>query len=235
MLWNGTAEFKKYYEAYLGLQREDETENAVIAFSENRERPINKRFIYKMILTEYENRPVLSLPPGIRNELPDGLFEYLKTARFDGISGRLSDLIEKEGEYPAAFHGLRAAKMYRMIRNGKEPGSAGWKSPEGFDLIWMAQMRKFMARKGGKIIGYCKISDIDYGYGNIVVWTEEEYRNRGIAKELLCRLTVQCRELGIEPVYLVSSTNSASVALAESAGFETVQIEYTACDIKMED
>lgn len=38
----------------------------------------------------------------------------------------------------------------------------------------------------------CKISDIYFGFGNIVIFTDENFRNQGLATTLLNLLLIKC-------------------------------------------
>ena len=89
----------------------------------------------------------------------------------------------------------------------------------------MDEYRKYVALINGEIIGYCKVSDVIAGYGNLVVWVEESRRRLGIAESLVRLMIKKCYEEEIEPMYLVKTGNHASIALAQKLGFQVKQRE----------
>lgn len=74
--------------------------------------------------------------------------------------------------------------------------------------------------KNGKIVSYSSVTDLPYGGANIAVWTHEEHRKRGYGAMCVRQAVNWCGENNRVPIYLVSSTNVASIRLADKLGFE---------------
>ena len=96
---------------------------------------------------------------------------------------------------------------------------------EEYDYIYIDEMRKYVAKSEEKTIGYCKVSDIDFGFGNIVVYIDENYRRQGLGSTLLNMMIQKCLELNINPVYVADSSNNSSINLAAKFGFSIASME----------
>lgn len=76
--------------------------------------------------------------------------------------------------------------------------------------------------KDNKIVSMGYISDINYGMGNIVIQTIEEYQNRGYGKMVVEKISQEALKNGVLAIYWVENKNIASIKLAESLGFKKV-------------
>ena len=76
--------------------------------------------------------------------------------------------------------------------------------------------------KDNKIVSMGYISNINYGMGNIVIQTIEEYQNRGYGKMVVEKISQEALKNSILPIYWVENKNIASIKLAESLGFKRV-------------
>ena len=98
-------------------------------------------------------------------------------------------------------------------------------------LIWtkikeeIKEGRKFVIIKEDRIVSSAKISDVDFSGGNIVVYTDFQYRKLGHGKQVVKKSIDWCLEKHILPIYLVDIENRPSVSLAESLGFEIMSKE----------
>lgn len=207
--------FSEYYEKYIGYNNAIKENDCYICISDMRDLTLNKRFIYRIIITTYNNHKVISVSPSLNNEVRKALSKF--------ISGK--NVEDALGCAPLINTGLRIGLMYRMILN-EIPIVDICNS----DISYNDILKKFCFKVENKVVCYCKISDIIHGYGNIVVWTDENYRGRGLAKQLLLLTIKKCIEDGIDPIYLVNSENIPSISLAKSVGFEIIQTEVIACE-----
>ena len=58
------------------------------------------------------------------------------------------------------------------------------------------------------------------------VETASAYRGQGYAKDALTKLICELSDIEVEPIYICSKSNTASVNLAKSLGFKAEAIEY---------
>ncbi len=58
------------------------------------------------------------------------------------------------------------------------------------------------------------------------VETAPAYRGQGYAKDALKKLICELNDIEVEPIYVCSKSNTASVKLSKSLGFKTEAIEY---------
>lgn len=200
-----------FYKNYIGINNVEKVGRIDIGLSEYRNKPINKKYIYNAIMTRYKDGWKISCS---ENSL-SAIVECVKKLEVsDNIDYYLANL---------KVNGCITRKMFRMIWDRQNEGQIVKKSE--FEYIYLEEMNKYMAKLEGKVISYCKVSDIYEGFGNIVVFTEEEYRKQGLAETLLILLLQKCKEKEIYPMYLVDSTNINSIKLAKKIGFSIVSEE----------
>ena len=60
---------------------------------------------------------------------------------------------------------------------------------------------------------------------NIVIQTEEEYRNKGFATKIVEKISRKCLQKGIIPRYWVNKDNESSKNVAKKAGFKLLSKE----------
>jgi len=181
-----------------------------------RDIPLNKSYIYRILITEYKSHIVISSSSTVENTDLESINEYILKHDIEDVM-KCTTLINT---------GLRLSKMFRMTL--KEKTTCHYHNNH---VYYNANLKKYYIKEHNEIICYCKISDVLNGYGNIVVWTNESYRRNGLAKMLLLLTINKCHDDRIEPLYLVNSENVASLALAKSIGFQVMQTEYIACEI----
>lgn len=203
--------FNEYYKRYLGITKDGIiNENIVVYCSINRDHPINKRYLYSGIITYYNQNWILSCDSK-NKEYFFKKMKHITLENYDTIMQKLK------------IDGYEIRKMYRMIID-KEVDVREEKEEE-YDYIYIDEMNKYVAKSEEETIGYCKISDIDFGFGNIVVYIDENHRHQGLGSTLLNMMVQKCLELNINPVYVVDSLNNASINLAAKFGFSIASTE----------
>lgn len=205
--------FTEYYEKYLGYYDYEYINGYRICLTDIRDKPINQSFYHSVIIANYNNEIIISVSPENKRKYLSKILNCLKDANFDNIM----ELVSKDNPE------LNIRKMYRMALLKEEILEE--RKLENLDYIYMEGEYRFRALYNNQIVSYCKISDIHFGFGNIVVRTDENYRNKGIAKSLLIMLINKCKELDIETIYLVDSRNMNSIKLAQSVGYEILSTE----------
>ena len=214
----------KFYENYLGLQHAVTKNGIALCRSEMRDLPLNRHFVYKMLVTDYEGRRVLSLSNEFAGTNAEALCREIAGKDLDEVYFILH---RQNTKYRISF-------MYRMLR----PEGIGFKESlkeeayteeDGLTFVYKQELRKQFAILHDDLIGYAKISDIYDGYGNVVIWVEENYRQHGIATILLHKLIQRCEDEGLIPMYLVKRENVASFGLASKFGFKIVHHEIVLC------
>ncbi|MCK5115741.1 MAG: GNAT family N-acetyltransferase [Candidatus Aegiribacteria sp.] len=74
--------------------------------------------------------------------------------------------------------------------------------------------------KDGNIVSYSSVTDLPFNASNIAVWTHDEYRKRGYGSLCVKQAVNWCARNNRIPIYLASSSNTASIGLAEKLGFD---------------
>ena len=208
-----------FYENYLGIDKLLENEVSVYV-SEQRNKTLNKTVIYRLILTDYQEKRIISASDKLEQKL---LNRVIICTKGKTIAQTYDAMKDKEW-------GFRLSLMYRMFRD--EDKAVELTNHEKVSITYLSEYNKCLATIDGEPIGYCKISDVYDTYGNIVVWVDESYRQQGIASCLLNDLLHQCKKEQIVPLYLVSNTNKASLSLARKFGFTIKTEEIILCEEK---
>lgn len=213
------AEFNAFYRDYMGLENGAETDGCLICRSTYRNEPLNKRYYYRVIVTDCDGSRVVSCPPDLGDEC---------VRKLCAAAGGKD--LEEAGRALGTPDGFLGGFMYRMVLEGGGELKCGGESFGGgkrhMEFLYLPEIKKFLAVSGEELAGYCKISDVYGAFGNIVVWVDEKYRRQGIAAELVTRTILQCGQDGIIPMYVVRDSNIPSVSLAKKLGFHIVQREY---------
>ncbi|MBU5313792.1 GNAT family N-acetyltransferase [Tissierella carlieri] len=229
--------FQDYYYKYLGIDKGELEINKRIFSSNQRNKPLNGQFVQYLISTHIDGKLILSVAP----QYYDDLFVLIKGQAI----GNVDEIIEILNTFFSNKLGnFSLRKMYRLIPNEdydiyNSLNSSAIKltkeifmdNLENIDEaekmeIWerkkdeIIEGRKFVVLEDKKIVSACKISDIDFCGGNIAVWTDLNYRNKGFGKQVVAEAVKWCINNNILPVYWVDFENTASISLSNSLGFE---------------
>lgn len=211
--------FSNFYQEYLGLADSVICNDVRLCKSKYRDIPINKKYFYKVIATKYNGEKIISYSPDINETELKSLNAKIK---FEAIG--LGDI-----PYDLKLPQYELSYMNRMFLDNPSDVSMDRNSDSNnnhsIEYRYLDEYRKYAAVIDGELIGYCKVSDVIAGYGNLVVWVEESRRRLGIAESLVRLMIKKCYEEKIEPMYVVKTDNHASIALATKLGFEVKQRE----------
>lgn len=211
--------FSNFYQEYLGLVDSVVCNGVRLCKSKYRDIPINNRYFYKVIATKYNGEKIISYSPNINETELKSLSAKIK---FEAIG--LGDI-----PYDLKLPQYELSYMNRMFLDNPSDISmdkrADSNSNNLIEYRYLDEYRKYAAVIEGELIGYCKVSDVIAGYGNLVVWVEESRRRLGIAESLVRLMIKKCYEEEIEPMYVVKTDNHASIALAQKLGFQVKQRE----------
>ena len=210
-------DFNLFYRNYLGINDKKIIHGITVCVSNNRDLPLNKKFYYKIIITEYNGEYVVSCSSEVEKNTIKNVCDFIKYKTME-------DIIESK----IHIETYDSTCMYRMILNQKPNYSSLSELKIGKKLVsfkYIEEMKKFLALIGDTLIGYSKVSDVYYSYGNLVVWIEEEYRRNGVAEQLVKLTIEQCYKDGINPMYISKSNNIASLSLAKKLKFNVVKKE----------
>lgn len=216
------SKFNDFYKNYILGEPVEESNEYQIVLSEQRQIPINKKYHYCIIMTRYFKKNILSCS----KEMIIPLINNIKNSKqnfleFDDYINLLS------------IENCTTRKMLRMIGD-KEPIKVTIPN-QNIEYLYIDEVMKFVAKKDGNIISYCKISDVNNGFGNVVVYTDEPNRKQGYATYLLSLLLAKCKELNICPMYVVDKNNITSINLANRMGFSVVSEEIVASKILLDE
>lgn len=229
--------FQDYYYEYLGIDKKDLELGKRVFSTNQRNKPLNGQFVHYLISTYIDGKQIFSVAP----QYYDDFFQFIKEQATDNID----DIIKLLSNFFS--NKLESFSIRRMDRLTPNEDCDIWNllnssaikltkkifidDLENIDEatrmeIWerkkdeVLEDRKFVVLENKKIISACKISDIDFGGGNIAVWTDSNYRNKGFGKQVVAEAVKWCINNKILPIYWVDSENTASASLAKSLGFE---------------
>ena len=235
--------FQRYYFKYMGITPQDLAGRKNIFSSSQRERPLNNWYFQHLIVTNVNNINVFSIVPGMYKDFK-GYITPFKDMDISEMTGVLRVFFDGK------FEDYSIRKMYRMtldsapkdlmvdniaVKLTKEILINNLQSisinHDEINEIWcrkkneVNQGRQYVILDKSKIVSYCKVSNIDYNGGNLTVYTQEKYRNRGYGKSVSIEAIKWCDDNGIIPIYWVDEKNATSVALAKSLGFKIMSEE----------
>ena len=199
---------------------------------------INNKFHYPIIISFIDNRVIYSVEKNYYEK-------FLKDININSminkeeIKNYIKILLQNQMQH------FRIKEMYRMYKNeGKNDidisrviSINNGQKKEYFnsfkirrDDVYKEKKWKEISKnnflkgiiKDNKIVSMGYISDINYGMGNIVIQTIEEYQNRGYGKMVVEKISQEALKNSILPIYWVENKNIASIKLAESLGFKKV-------------
>lgn len=214
--------YQNFYDNYLGINKINNYLGTSVCISDFRDTPLNKHYFYKVIATTYKNKHIISCSSNLDEY---EIKELCQSLDFNKInSGELQSDIK--------IRNYELSCMYRLLldKHDKVDGknSLVVRMKGSIEFKYLESQRKYLALHNDDLIGYCKISDVILGFGNIVVWIDAPYRRQGIAEHLLDLLIQQCYKDRIFPMYVVKFNNLASITLAKKMGFSIVQKEFVA-------
>ena len=211
--------FSDFYQEYLGLDDRMICNDVLVCKCKYRDIPLNKKYYYKIIATKYNGENIISYSP----EFNETKLRFLCTIiNFETIGlGNIHNDLELP-QYELSY-------MDRMLLGSQIDISvdkcSGCDRNNSIEYKYLEEYRKYIALINGELAGYCKVSDIISGYGNLVVWVEEPRRRLGIAESLVKLMIKECYEERIVPMYVVKTDNHASISLAKKLGFQVKQRE----------
>lgn len=203
---------KDFNQEYLGIPCGTEREGIRLCKCQYRDIPLNKKYFYKVIAANCEGEPVISYSPEVEEQELDWLIRNIDFSRIG----------EQDVPLELQLPGYEVSYMNRMLREKSLPEV---EINQCVDYRYLPEYRKYVATQDGELTGYAKVSDVVKGFGNLVVWVDEERRGQGIGTSLVQHLMTKCYEEGIEPMYLVKTSNKASIAVAKKLGFTVAQQE----------
>lgn len=225
--------YLNYYKKYIGEPRE------LIVPNINRDIPINKNFYYPIIITKIYNKSVVSISPKL----------YDKFIIFMNKKENL-DLIETVREISIKeIKNVEFQFMYRYIKDSSNNIDINSVNNKLFEIKepFINTSQKLLDRKykeeqweklvnnvyylncilkDDKVASLGYVSDIFYGFGNIVIQTIDEHRNCGYGKKVVEAISRECLNNQIIPIYWVNKNNEFSIKLAESLDFKKVSEEF---------
>ena len=211
--------FSNFYQEYLGLDDSVICNDVRLCKSKYRDIPINKKYFYKVIATKYNGEKIISYSTDISEVELKSLSTKINFEAI-GLSEIPDDL--KLPQYEMSYMNRMFLDSQSDVRIEKHSDSY---SNNSIEYRYLDEYRKYAVVIEGELIGYCKVSNVIAGYGNLVVWVEESRRRLGIAESLVRLMIKKCYEEEIEPMYVVKTDNHASIALATKLGFEVKQRE----------
>lgn len=199
---------------------------------------INNKFHYPIIISFIDNRVIYSVEKNYyENFIKD--ININSMVNKEEIKNHIKIFLQNKIQH------FRIKEMYRMYKNesrndidiSKVISINNLQKKEYFnsfkiirDDVYKEKKWKEISKnnflngiiKDNKIVSMGYISDINYGMGNIVIQTIEEYQNRGYGKMVVEKISQEALKNSVLPIYWVENKNIASIKLAESLGFKKV-------------
>ena len=235
----------KNYIEFLGLDKIKRENEIILASSDNREILLSGKFYYPIIATRIKDKIVISCTPKLIDSLEHSINEFDKINE-NNIICFLTKYASKK------FKNFEIKEMYRLFKNYKENEiicndvelinedkkkffynivkknkelkykEEKWKE---FNNIKAPYGINYGIIKDKKIVSLGYISNIIENMANIVIQTEEDYRNLGFATKVVEKIAIECFNKGVIPIYWVNKDNEASSRVAKKTGFKILSKE----------
>lgn len=228
-------EFKQYYEGYLGIKANKKVKETMIVESEYREIPLNRKYFYPIIVTEYNGSMIYS---------SSSKFFNLCMGNFDGTIDSVHNLLEILHRRSKDYR-LRKMRRYSLdedlimqydsiaevltednIRNIRFNIMNDRVEYIKRKKVILNEKRQFAVILDDRIVSTAFISDIHNNGCNIVVFSDVNYRRNGYGEEVVKACINWCVKNNLVPIYLLEESNIGSIKLAESLDLELKSQEW---------
>jgi len=232
--------FLRHYRRFMGIDEGRFASGETVFACEQRTTPLVFDSYFPLMATKHRGRVILSVAPRheshVRAWFRDREFEDLD----DELLGEMDDCFHERIPLraiwrmhrlavtpdalvvPAAIDRVepltdahRKVFLARMGPRGKLVRQSKWRQHR----VLREEGRFFVVMEDGTIAAQAFVSDIDWGGGNVAVFTAEKYRRKGYAAAVTARAAQWCFENDVLPIYWVQTNNEPSVRLSEGLGF----------------
>lgn len=226
--------FEEHYFGFLGIKKNDLHEKYLVVESEYRDMPLNQKYYYPIIISDYDKHQICSSSDryiDLCRDIFDGSLESIKKILYGlnikETSYRLRRMRRYTIENTDQFYKTEAEILTNeIIREVEFRAAVDKEQYIQKKSIILDDKRQFAVLRDNKITATAFISDI-YNKGcNIVVYTDPDYRRIGYGKEVVKACINWCMNNKVLPIYLVEEDNTNSIRLAESIGFEHKSTEW---------
>lgn len=239
----------KYYYNFLDIEKAKKVNDIFYIKTSNRDNILNKAFEYPLIISNYNNEIYVS----ISDKYYDGFLNYIKDIDMKNITEQ--ELYKKIKNYfsnildtfeiKTMYRMYRTTKIYRnfskaillneitkkyFMNTGEKAKDNNYKENKWQSMKYLTdQQMVYIISNDEKIDSIAYISDVFNGGANIVVNTDEKYRNQGYGKSVVTEVCNYAIDNDLIPIYFVNKENKASVKLAESLCFKIIATEVVLC------
>lgn len=222
-----------YYRDFMGVDESNFIEGKRIFKCSNRDVPLNEKYYYPIIKSIWLEEEILSVSPRYYEEiisLQHNESKYSDNILREFLKSHLGFRIRKMHRY--AYEKLN--KQHTESRTMTIEDSSRLSLKGDFDInkymerkkTIIEEKRQFITIDNEKVSAIGFISEITCGGGNVVVFTLEDFRNKGYAKEVIKGCINWCIGNEVLPIYLVEDTNVYSKRIPEALGFKKISEEW---------
>jgi len=245
----------KYYHDFLDIDKSKKINNCYYISTTNRNKVLNKEYYYPLIIAKYNNKRYISVSDKHSQEF----LKYIKN--YDILNLSEKNIYELINNYfKNIFNLFKIKTMYRLYKDkkikidnnnsmllsentkeyflntGKKSINKEYKEKMWNEMKYLIDNDLvYIVPRDKKIVSMAYISDTYNNGANIVVNTDEKYRNLGYGKNTVTMVVNTTIDKKYLPIYFVNKENVSSIKLAESLGFKYISEEIVLCLKKRED
>lgn len=218
-----------YYTEFMGVEVERINQGKVIFESKYRDLPLNDKYYYPIIQTDYFGQTILSVSPAHFKEI-ESLYkrkdESLELAIEEFLKNHPNHKIRRMHRY--AYQSTTRVETTSQRMTLKDVDKLDFGGDFNFDEyrrrkeMIFREGRQFFVEVGNKVASIGFVSEIRCGGGNIVVTTLKDYQGKGYAKEVVKGCINWCIENNVMPIYLVENSNFISKKIPQRLSFSKV-------------
>lgn len=145
--------------------------------------------------------------------------DYFKCYKeYIGYNGE-NIIVQSEYRDKAINKDVTIRKMYRMTTKDKVNVNID------NDIVFNENLKKCAIENNNSIISYAKVSDIYCNLCNIVIYTDDKYRNNDYATKLLSFITNYILDNNLLPIMLIDVNNTSSIKCALKCNYKIMNEE----------
>lgn len=224
---------KEYYD-FLGLENKYNINDIILTSSKNREILLGGKFYYPIIETNINNKIIISCSP----RYFENLKKYLKNIEHKDILEKFASKYLDKYEIKIMYRLAKDSEeskincenvilidesqkdfFYNIVKKEKNEKYKEEKWKE-FNKIKAPYGINYGVIKDEKIVSLGYVSNVINNMANIVIQTEESYRNNGLASKVVEKISRKCLKRKLIPTYWVSKENIISQKVAKNDGFK---------------
>lgn len=221
----------------------------IVFGTKNRDKVLNREFIYPVIVSKYNEKLYLSISP----KYYEMVLEYINSIDLVNLNNKeIIDILNNI--FKNTLNNFEVKEMYRMCKTnkldimnnnavllsnktkqyfmntGNKSNDIDFKNSKWNEIQYILNSQMiYIVPIDNKIESMAYTSDIQNNGANIIVNTNKTSRKKGYGGNSVAKLTNAILDKNMLPIYFVNINNEPSLKLAKSLEYEKMVTEIVVC------